>query len=230
MALSNMCRPMGLAVAAALSSIGTSRVPASAQQALEQAAGERTSRQEHSLYATIKCASPTNTRFACKLSDLWPILALSRRIGPSHSPRFAALAKLSHGGHAAPTVATPTLDQPLNPPSRSWPVVMLHAWQIARGGGIDHGCRNDAGDGLRPRTGVASSGERGIEPDRCFATGGALACRTAADGRANACACSGTLFLRPAKMRKEPEVAEKLEDLGIPIKPARAPVPPTIPA
>jgi uncharacterized protein (DUF305 family) len=36
MALSNMCRPMGLAVAAALLSIGTSRVPASAQQAPAQ--------------------------------------------------------------------------------------------------------------------------------------------------------------------------------------------------
>ena len=36
MALSNMCRPIGLTVAAALLSIGTSRVPASAQQAPAQ--------------------------------------------------------------------------------------------------------------------------------------------------------------------------------------------------
>jgi cytoskeletal protein CcmA (bactofilin family) len=38
------------------------------------------------------------------------------------------------------------------------------------------------------------------------------------------------LILRPAKTRKEPEVAEKLEDLGIPIRPARQVTQPLVPA
>src|ERR1051325_5026766 len=38
------------------------------------------------------------------------------------------------------------------------------------------------------------------------------------------------LILRPGKTRKEPEVAEKLEDLGIPMRPARPVAQPLVPA
>src|ERR1700693_1670421 len=48
--------------------------------------------------------------------------------------------------------------------------------------------------------------------------------------RSRANTCIHSKAHSSSKTRKEPEMAEKLEDLGIPMKPARGPVPPTIPA
>jgi cytoskeletal protein CcmA (bactofilin family) len=64
------------------------------------------------------------------------------------------------------------------------------------------------------------AGRGELEPDRCLSTSGALASLT--DGKAvRVFAYVQWLILRPGKTRKEPEMAGKLEDLGIPMRPAR---------